>query len=600
MYMTETREPFNRRIQREGMKPNLCAALLIFIYAAFFISLKLRQLPWALLVVAVIVAFAEFVFSPLTNSILTKKLSGRIAAWQNGTAYDYGDRTALFEDIMEFPVKKSFQTFAYFFICATLMALGYHFVPAMEIDWKTDAMSYAACLFGSYNAGLLTLAYSERVCSDYTEELVRQGIDDKYVQKKKQFGLHLNFRCVLYLILPVFFTAVLTFLVLLQGYGSVNGYVLTPFIQIGRMSGICIINMSICCVLGYLFYRQIKASTGRLGSMLTEVLVKESSEIFVPTNVCDRMQYNIYLLNGIISQFHELLLKNAHVGDTVRKNSADLSEVTGNFSSTSLEQSAGVKEIVATMEDSGALSRNISARISNVASGAEQTTEDVASGVDILLRNVSQLQELNRSNTEISDGIRLLSTQIDSVRDIVNSINEIADQTRIIAFNAELEAVRAGVAGRNFHIVASEIRRLADSTMRSTQEIRQRITDVQNASRDLVAVSGNGTACIADGMHMARELDSRFNDIKASADITSGKSAEIARIIEQQTEAFSQIVITLRQISTGIDNFTDSTRMINTAAAEMEKQAERLSGLQHETDIPEPVLKSTTSRGAGN
>ena len=576
--MNNTQEPFNKRILREGMKPNLCAALLIFIYAAFFISLRLRQLPWAVLVVAAIV-----VFSPLTNSILTKKLSERIAAWQNGALYDYGDRTALFEDVMEFPLKKAFQTFAYFFICAALMALGYHFVPAMSIDWKTDAMSYAACLFGSYNAGLLTLAYSERVCSDYAEKLVSQGIDEKYVQKKKQFGLHLIFRCVVYLILPVLFSAVLVFLVLLQGYGSVNGYILTPFMQISRMCGICIINMSICCALGYLFYRQIKKSTERLGSLLNEVLVKESSAIFVPTNICDRMQYNIYLLDGIIAQFNELLLKNAGVGAAVRKNSADLSEVTGNFSSTSLEQSAGVKEIVTTMEDSNALSRNISGRISNVAAGAEQTTMDVASGIDILTQNVLQLQELNHSNAEINEGIRLLSTQIDGVRDIVNSINEIADQTRIIAFNAELEAVRAGTSGRNFHIVAAEIRRLADSTMKSTQEIRQRITDVLDASRDLVSVSGNGTACIADGMHMAQELETHFTDIKASADVTAGKSAEIAHIIEQQTEAFNQIVVTLRQISTGIDNFTDSTNMINTAAAEMEKQAERLSGLQHET-----------------
>jgi methyl-accepting chemotaxis protein len=583
--MNNLHEPFNKRILREGMKPNLVAAVLIFIYAAFFIALRLEQLPWAVLIVAVIVAFAEFVFSPLTNSILTKKLTARITDWQNNGTYDYTERTALFEDIMDFPVKKAFQTFVYFFMCATFMAVGYHFVPAMGIDWKTDAMSYAACLFGSYNAGLLTLAYSERVCTDYAEELVSQGIDENYVQQKKQFGLHMNLRCVLYLVLPVFFTGILTFLVLCQRYGLINGYSLTLPMQIARMSGICVVNMSISCVLGYLFYRQIRISTGRLGSMLTEVLVRESSEVLVPTNICDRMQYNIYLLNGIIFQFHKLLMKNTDVSVSVRKTSAELSGVTGNFSSTSLEQSAGVKEIVTTMEDSGALSRNISGRISNVASGAEEMTKEVASGFDILRKNVSQLQEINLSNAEITEGIRQLSTQIDGVRDLVNSINDIADQTRIIAFNAELEAVRAGAAGRNFHIVAAEIRRLADSTMNSTQEIRQRIADVQNASRDLVSVSGNGTSCIADGMHMAQELDAHFTGIKASADITSEKSVEIVHIIEQQTESFNQIVITLRQISSGIDNFTQSAGMINATAAEMEKQAGRLSGLQHENAV---------------
>jgi len=567
------------------MKPNLCAAVLIFTYAAFFISLRLRQLPWAVLVVAVIVAFAEFVFSPLTNNILTKILTGRITAWQTGET-DYADRTELFEDIMDFPVKKAIQTFAYFFMCATLMAVGYHFVPAMNIDWKTDAMSYAACLFGSYNAGLLTLAYSERVCTEYAEELVKQGLDEEYVQKKKQFGLHMGLRCVLYLVLPVLFTGFLTFLVMLQGFGSVNGTIPTPVTQIIRMSGICAVNMAVCCVLGYLFYRQTKVSTSRLGSMLTEVLVKESSDVFVPTNVCDRMQYNIYLLNGIIAQFHELLVKNAGVGDAVRKNSADLADVTGNFSTVTIEQSAGVKEIVTTMEDSHALSRNISGRVSTVSAGAEETTKEVAAGLEVLRQNVSWLQEINNANGEITEGIRQLSNQISGVKDIVNGINEIADQTRIIAFNAELEAVRAGAAGRNFHIVAAEIRRLAGNTMNSTREIRQRIAGVQEASSSLVSVSGNGTACIADGMHMAEELDAHFTAIKDSAGVTSEKTAEIARIIDQQTEAFNQIVVTLRQISSGIDNFTESTGMLNSAASDMEKQSERLACLQHETDEP--------------
>jgi methyl-accepting chemotaxis protein len=580
--------PFDKVIFNAGMKPNLIAALLIFIYAAFFISLQFNQLPWAILIVAVIVACAEFVFSPLTNGILTKDLSRRVAAWEQSDGLDYADRTALFEDIMIFPVKKAVQTFIYFFLCATCMAIGYHFVPAMGIDWNTDAMSYAACLFGSYNAALLALSYSERICTGYAERLVKQGVDDIYIHQQKQFGLPMGLRCLLYLILPALFTGCLTFLVLCQTYDSAALSFSSIGASIGRMAGICVINMVICGVLGYLFFRQIKTSTSRLGNMLTTVLIQKSSELFVPTNICDRMQYNIYLLNNIISQFHDLLIKNARVGDQVLTSAADLSDVTGSFSTTSLEQSAGVKEIVATMEDSDALSRNIAGRIAGVSDGAEDAGTDISSGFAVLSQNVSQLEDIALSNTEILDGIHRLESQISAVWEIVDSINDIADQTRIIAFNAELEAVRAGSAGRNFHIVATEIRRLADNTMESTHEIRQRITDIQKASENLVVLSANGTKSIADGQKMAHELESLFSGIKSAVDDTSEKSVEIAHIVDQQTASFNQILITLRQISAGIDNFTESTRLISSTAAEMENQAARLSDLHH-TD--EPVNK---------
>ena len=76
-----------------------------------------------------------------------------------------------------------------------------------------------------------------------------------------------------------------------------------------------------------------------------------------------------------------------------------------------------------------------------------------------------------RQIPETISGIKMLGEKIESIWDIVNIINGIADQTKIIAFNAELEASAAGEAGKNFQIVATEIRRLADSTVSSTNEI---------------------------------------------------------------------------------------------------------------------------------
>ncbi|MBR1722639.1 MAG: hypothetical protein IJ727_09205, partial [Treponema sp.] len=128
---------------------------------------------------------------------------------------------------------------------------------------------------------------------------------------------------------------------------------------------------------------------------------------------------------------------------------------------TSQDQSAAVKEIVATMEDNNTLSENISNKINGVSGVATKTSMDVAEGVAYLEENVRQLQDIANANRETIEGIKSLGDKIENIWDIVTLINSVADQAKIIAFNAELEASSAGEAGRNFHIVATEIRRLA-------------------------------------------------------------------------------------------------------------------------------------------
>jgi hypothetical protein len=113
------------------------------------------------------------------------------------------------------------------------------------------------------------------------------------------------------------------------------------------------------------------------------------------------------------------------------------------------------------MEDSDSLSKKVAERINEVARIANQTREFVERGYAIIKSNLEKMDEIQATNSDTIAGIRSLGTQIESIWEVVNIINGIADQTKIIAFNAELEASAAGEAGRNFQIVATEVRRLA-------------------------------------------------------------------------------------------------------------------------------------------
>ncbi len=245
---------------------------------------------------------------------------------------------------------------------------------------------------------------------------------------------------------------------------------------------------------------------------------------------------------------------------------------------TAQDQSAAVKEIVATMEDNNSLTETISQKIKDVASIANSTNGNVADGVQFLEENVRQLGEIENANKATIEGIKELGGKIENIWDIVTLINSVADQAKIIAFNAELEASSAGEAGKNFHIVATEIRRLADGIIDSTKEIKTSISEIQQSNDSLILASESGTEKIRAGVDNAHSLSEKFESIKNASEITATSSNDITTIIQQQAMATEQILITLKQISAGVENFSAATENISNASQNLKTLADDLRG----------------------
>jgi len=283
-------------------------------------------------------------------------------------------------------------------------------------------------------------------------------------------------------------------------------------------------------------------------------------------------QFNT-LLDTVEDMLRKIKMTSAELFDSVQGLSVSSQEITA----TSNQQAAAVKEIVSTMEDSDQLSKSIETRIGEVTRISNQTREVVQTGFDTVRGSLEKMEEIKVSNAETINGIKSLGEKIESIWEIVNIINGIADQTKIIAFNAELEASAAGEAGKNFQIVATEIRRLADSTMASTNEIKSKINEIQHSSDNLIIASEEGTEHIREGGELSGELRRIFEDVLSSAEISAESAEQIATSINQQVSAFEQILETLKQISEGIDNFVVSTKSTASSSTRLKEMAESLN-----------------------
>ncbi len=281
--------------------------------------------------------------------------------------------------------------------------------------------------------------------------------------------------------------------------------------------------------------------------------------------------------NAFIATLRAQMIRIKNATDVLNEAVQDLSATSREVETTANAQAASVKEVVSTMEDSDRLSKHVETRIQEVTRTADETREAVETGFSVIRDNKEKMEDIREANQRVIDGIKGLGDHVKNIWEIVGVVNAVAEQTKIIAFNAELEASAAGEAGKSFEIVATEIRRLADNTRSATSEIKGRIVEIQKAADDLILTSEEGTERIAQGWRRSTHLEEVFGGIQSSSETSAESARTITESIYQQVQAFEQILLTLKQISEGIDHFVSS-------AAASTRSSERLREMAGELD----------------
>lgn len=208
--------------------------------------------------------------------------------------------------------------------------------------------------------------------------------------------------------------------------------------------------------------------------------------------------------------------------------------------------------------------------------------EAVAGGRKDIARVLQELERLKEKVQSWTSLVGRLGQEMASVDDIVRFITDLAEQTNLLALNAAIEAARAGEQGRGFAVVAQEIRKLAEASGRSAQEIGDRLALLRRQADDVVGAITRGVEELMqtfDGISKAEEAFVRIADtVKDMAD-----EVRTAKVTLEDVEDKSQNFITVfREIEASLAKSMEAMEAIAGLTEEQTGKAEEmLAALEH-------------------
>lgn len=212
-------------------------------------------------------------------------------------------------------------------------------------------------------------------------------------------------------------------------------------------------------------------------------------------------------------------------------------------------QSQSMLETTTAMEEMNRAVLDVASNAANASQSTENARTQAYQGLETVSRMISEMGGVQQRAQQLTKDMSTLGTQAESISSVLAVITDIADQTNLLALNAAIEAARAGEAGRGFAVVADEVRKLAEKTMTSTQEVGRALTNIrESAQRNRAAVDAT-TQSIDHSSALAYESDESIKRVVALIDKAADQVRGIAAASEEQSTTSEQITDTVAKVS---------------------------------------------------
>ncbi|MER2262453.1 MAG: methyl-accepting chemotaxis protein [Psychrobacillus sp.] len=308
-------------------------------------------------------------------------------------------------------------------------------------------------------------------------------------------------------------------------------------------------------------------------------------------------------LQTLLKRIHE---NSEHLSAAAEELSASTEEVTASTNemahrandtleaSSSAAQSAN--ESSRAMEETATGVQRIAESTQHLYDNSNQTYQTALAGGKIIQQASEQMNTINHSSEMMNNLVQKLSKQTLEIENITNVITNITEQTNLLALNAAIEAARAGEHGKGFAVVADEVRKLAEESRQSANQIVDLIKDIKLDTGNVEKAAEESVESVTVGVKIIGDAGHAFQEIVTAVEQMNVQIEEISATSEEISASAEQVSASAMEIANGATNASSNVEGIAAVIEEQTATMEQVSGVavelsQNAQDLQEEINK---------
>jgi len=304
--------------------------------------------------------------------------------------------------------------------------------------------------------------------------------------------------------------------------------------------------------------------------ILKTVSLKQNNEI---SDFAKSFQKSIGQLSSIMSNMNATAGSLLKVSDelegvmkSVRTSNDEISESIYKIASGSEIQKANNDEALTAMEEMTIGIQRIADSSTSVATSSSDMTELVSTSAANSKSVVLQIKNVEASVLATEKHVKDLGEKYHSIEEMVTVITGIADQTNLLALNAAIEAARAGEAGKGFAVVADEVRKLAEMSRNSAEEIRNHIQGFQTVTVQALEEMARSAEDVQSGSLAVEEIGNDLNKVLESVLHVNEEVQDVSAVTEQMSASSEEVLASMEQVASIVNESVEQTKTVAVSA----------------------------------
>lgn len=341
--------------------------------------------------------------------------------------------------------------------------------------------------------------------------------------------------------------------------------------------GLLVVGIAAGLILSLVITRNITVPLAEVVEIANTIANKQLN-LTVPAGGSNETGQLLTAFGRMQRSLHEVLGGVRSSSGNLSQSALQLQENAAQVSQASQQQSEAASAMAAAVEELTTSIEQVAQRAQQAQASADQTRDQSRQGSSVVRNTANEMRAIASKVRDSAEMTRKLGERSQAIDSIVGTIRDIADQTNLLALNAAIEAARAGEQGRGFAVVADEVRKLAERTSQSTQQIGGLIATIRSEIEVVVGDMQSGEVQMESGVALAEQAQSAIDAISHNADEINQLVHDISLALKEQTVASQDVARNVEQVaqlseenSRAVMQTADATVHLKTLASQLDK-----------------------------